>query len=85
MNGSPNRDFGSICVIVLAVCIGTWMMFVEPMATKLGRVEASIAEFEAGGSQFTESAVRRMANRPLSALRCSIKYSAFRRLRLSPI
>lgn len=62
MNGTWNRELLAIVVTVLAVCIGGWALLVEPMATKLSRLEATITEAEAKGPQFTESIVKTMAD-----------------------
>jgi Tfp pilus assembly protein PilO len=59
-----DRDFVAQAVIVLAMCVGGWIIFVKPKIEKVGALELQIAEQAASQTtaspQTIEAAARRM-------------------------
>ena len=58
-----DRDFLAQIVITLAVCIGGWMMFVEPRADELKELEQALAETEAHPMRTNQKTLKALANR----------------------
>ncbi|UCD74644.1 MAG: hypothetical protein JSV91_12750 [Phycisphaerales bacterium] len=68
MNVTFRRDLLAQTVIVLALCIGGWMLFVQPTVEELQEVEAIIAYSRAGAAGLNQEAIEDMADR-MSGLR----------------
>ena len=68
MNASSSRELIVQGFIIVAVCIGGWMMFVQPKLEEVRKHEATIAEATGNPLLADREAVERMANR-LSSVR----------------
>ncbi len=44
MNNNKFREFGTFALIVLAVCVGAWMLLVKPKADEISKIQQTIAE-----------------------------------------
>jgi Tfp pilus assembly protein PilO len=65
MKAKSPRDLIAQAVVVLAICVGAWLMLVKPKIDELARLEKQEAEHTAGSSQTltqqtVENAARRM-------------------------
>jgi len=63
MNGVFDRRMVAEFIILLAVCVGAWMMIVEPKAAELRELEASVAAVEQNPAMNNHGAVKHMASR----------------------
>jgi Tfp pilus assembly protein PilO len=63
MNGTLDRQFLAQALIILALCVGGWMMIVEPKLSEINRLEAEIAEAKANPALLEQTAVEEMARR----------------------
>lgn len=59
MSGVFDRNLLSHTVIILAVCIGSWLMFVKPRADRCAEIEQAIAESASAGAM-DETTVEQM-------------------------
>lgn len=57
MNTGLDRQFFAQVVVVLAVCIGGWMMFIEPRAEELAQLDAVIEQGASGLPDMPDEAV----------------------------
>ncbi|MCP3905772.1 MAG: type II secretion system protein M [Planctomycetes bacterium] len=62
MNGIFDRRTVAEFIIILAVCVGAWMLIVEPKVAELGELEASIAEADRNPVLQNQGAVKHMAS-----------------------
>jgi Tfp pilus assembly protein PilO len=63
MNGRPDRRVLAEVVVILAVCVGGWMMMVEPSARALRETEAEIEAARANPILSSRDMIVRMASR----------------------
>ena len=63
MNGTSTRELLAQIVIALAVCIGGWMILVQPAIDELREVESVITHTRAGAAGLNEGAIEKMADR----------------------
>jgi Tfp pilus assembly protein PilO len=62
MNHGEHRRAAAHVVIVVAVCIGGWMMLIEPKAAELARMEAAIAQRRASPAATDPAFVQKLAD-----------------------
>ena len=62
MNGPLDRQLIAQIVIIVAVCAGGWMTFVEPNIDELHRLEATIAEASSSPLPMGQETIEQMAD-----------------------
>ena len=62
MNGPLDRQLIAQIVIIVAVCAGGWMTFVEPNIDELHRLEATIAEASSNPLPMGQESIEQMAD-----------------------
>lgn len=63
MNGSVDRKIIAELIIMLAVCVGAWMIFVQPRVARFEELEVSIAEAERNPALASRNVIEEMAGR----------------------
>jgi len=63
MNDVLTRELLAQAVIVLAICVGGWMMLVQPAAEELAKIENEIAQSRAAATGLNQDAIEKLANR----------------------
>lgn len=63
MNDVVNRDLLAQLVIVLAVCVGGWMILVQPAAQKLAEIESAIDQSKVAATGLNQDGIEKLAGR----------------------
>lgn len=63
MNLPIDRDFVARLLIVLGVCAGAWLVFVQPRQRELSRLERQLVEATQSSSQTSQEGLEALANK----------------------